>query len=86
MAGSGTTLGKARYSLGHVSGGKLFYDSERGSFGSVGQAIAENRRQAFVPNRVIIEARDARRYGKVFGVEIRYLSPIDGAELNLNLR
>lgn len=82
---AGTTYGKATFSLGHIAGGKLYYDGGHGPLTSIGQAIAQNRSLPFVQNRVIIESRPMRRYGKIAGTVVRYFSPIDGTELKLDL-
>jgi len=69
--------GRAKFYVGHIHAGHLYYDITLGVFSSFDKAQAEALAKPRGLQRVIIETRELRRAGTVYGASEVLRSVID---------
>jgi len=73
---------RAKFYVGHIHAGHLYYDITLGVFSSFAKAQAEALAKPRGLNRVIIETRELRRAGTVYGSSETLRSVTDGKALH----
>lgn len=64
------------YMLAEISGGKLYIDTLEHR--TLAGALESEKRRGYRSGHLIIRYRQAKKYGKVYGVQTAYFSAIDG--------